>query len=109
MIISMTTPRADDILHQRNGQIINAPIKQKFSSDQNTVCCDHSNMLMNGDPSPVYLADDGYQLSAIGISVLARNTKKAIHNNLNIPLPDRGRSRFRFRHNRRGRGCGFSD
>lgn len=108
ILVSLTTPRSDDLLHQTNGQIINALIKQRFSDNEMILYCDHSNMLKNGNPNADYLSEDKYYISAKGISMLAANLKKSIHTVLNIPDQDSGRFRSRFRSsNRRGRGRGY--
>lgn len=104
-IISLATPRLDNLGYHTNGQITNALIKQRITE---VSYCDHSNMLKDGNPTPDYLSDDKYHLSKKGTSILAANIKKAIHTSLNIPMINRGRSRSRSRINStRGRGRGY--
>jgi hypothetical protein len=104
IIISLCTPRLDNINYQTNGEIINALIKQKTATSVDILICDHSNKLVNGFPSPEFLDDKLFHLSGKGISCLAENLKKSIHAALNIPLPQRDRSRSRIRGRGRGRG-----
>jgi len=102
IIVSLTTPRKDSMIHNTNGQIINAMMKQKLS-EINVLCVDHSNMAVGGEPISDFLQEDGYHLSVKGIAQLAGNMKKVIHSALGIPLPVRKTDRSRSRH-RRGRG-----
>ncbi|CAC5413589.1 unnamed protein product [Mytilus coruscus] len=103
MIVSLTTPRSDSLIHNTNGQIINAPMKQSFS-EMNVMIVDHSNVAFGGNRTPEMLADDKFHLSTKGIAQLSSNIKRAIHSALGVPLPTRqDRSRFRIN---RGRGRG---
>ena len=104
IIISLCTPRLDNINYQTNGEIINAFIKQKTATSVDILVCDHSNMLVNGLLSPEFLDDKLFNLSGKGISCLAANLKKSIHAALNITLQQRDRSRSRIRGRGRGRG-----
>lgn len=45
ILVSLVTPRSDELIHQTNGQIINALIKQILSGNEMILYCDHSNML----------------------------------------------------------------
>lgn len=45
ILVSLITPRSDELIHQTNGQIINALIKQILSGNEMILYCDHSNML----------------------------------------------------------------
>lgn len=45
ILVSLTTPRSDELIHQTNGQIINALIEQILSGNEMILYCDHSNML----------------------------------------------------------------
>lgn len=105
LIISLTTPRKDNIEYHSNGQIINIIIKQQLiSNPHNRVSyCEHSNMLNQGLPVDELLQTDQYHLSQKGVSFLASNLRKAIHSSLNIPMITRSRSRSRAD---RGRGRG---
>ena len=106
IVISLATPRIDNLTYHTNGLIINALIKQKVSCESSISYCEHVNMLQNGNPNPDLLNDDKYHLSPKGISHLASNLKKSIHDALEIPVqPPRERSRSRVRRGRgRGRG-----
>jgi len=99
IVISLTTPRKDDIGYYTNGQIINALVKQKILGDQSTFVsyCEHNNMLFNGNPINDLLSDDKYHLSTKGVSFLASNLKRAIHNALKIPMATQRRNRSRSR------------
>ena len=101
IVISLATPRSDSIVHHTNGQIINALFKQKVNSEDSIWYCEHSNMLQNGNPNPDLLSEDRYHLSQKGISFLASNLKKTIHDALGIPLPSINRDRSRSRMRRR--------
>jgi hypothetical protein len=105
IVVSLTTPRNDSILHNTNGQIINALVKQNLS-DRNVVLVDHSNMCSGGNPIPDLLSNDHYHLSAKGVAQLASNIKRAIHSILGVPLPVRQPHRSRSI-SRRGRGRGL--
>jgi hypothetical protein len=105
IVVSLTTPRNDSILHNTNGQIINALVKQNLS-DRNVVLVDHSNMCSGGNPIPDLLSNDHYHLSAKGVAQLASNIKRAIHSILGVPLPVRQPHHSRSR-SRRGRGRGL--
>jgi len=76
-------------------QIINALVKQKILGDQSTSVsyCEHNNMLFNGNPINDLLSDDKYHLSTKGVSFLASNLKRAIHNALKIPMATQRRNR----------------
>lgn len=112
VLISLATPRYDSVNHNTNGIIINALLKQKLLDNKGVVLIDHSNMLHEGNVVPKLLAEDKYHLSEQGVSVLASNIKRAIHDCLDIVLPraqrNHSRSRSRIRDNRpiRGRGRG---
>ena len=97
MVISLTTPRCDDVNNTTNGQIINALLKQKYAgAGPNITLVDHSNMLVHGNPNADILCEDGVHLNEKGLSLLAVNLKRAIHSTLNILLPvRRGRSTSR--------------
>lgn len=106
-IISLATPRRDNLKYHTNGQIVNALLKQQFSDEDHTtsVCLlDHHNLYFEGQPNSDLLKPDGYHLNEKGVSLLAMNIKKTVHHILNIPLPIR-RQRSRSR-NRIGRGIG---
>jgi hypothetical protein len=105
IVVSLTTPRNDSILHNTNGQIINALLKHNLS-DRNVVLVDHSNMCSGGNPIPDLLSNDHYHLSAKGVAQLASNIKRAIHSILGVPLPVRQPHHSRSR-SRRGRGRGL--
>ena len=105
IVVSLTTPRNDSILHNTNGQIINALLKHNLS-DRNVVLVDHSNMCSGGNPIPDLLSNDHYHLSAKGVAQLASNIKRAIHSILGVPLPVRQPHRSRSI-SRRGRGRGL--
>jgi hypothetical protein len=105
IVVSLTTPRNDSILHNTNGQIINALVKHNLS-DRNVVLVDHSNMCSGGNPIPDLLSNDHYHLSAKGVAQLASNIKRAIHSILGVPLPVRQPHHSRSR-SRRGRGRGL--
>jgi hypothetical protein len=105
IIVSLATPRSDSIIHNTNGQIINALVKQNLSA-LNVVLADHSNMAVGGNPIPGMLQEDGYHLSYKGIAQLASNLKRAIHSLLGVPISNRRNDRSRSR-SRRGRGRGF--
>jgi len=68
IIVSLATPRSDSIIHNTNGQIINALVRQNLSA-LNVVFADHSNMAVGGNPIPGMLQEDGYHLSSKGIAV----------------------------------------
>ena len=99
IIISLTTPRKDNISYHTNGQIINASIKQKLISDpvKSVTYCEHSNMMSYGNPINELLNEDKYHLSPKGVSILASNLKRAIHTVLDIPMPPKQRGRSRSR------------
>lgn len=112
-VISLATPRSDDIQYHTKGVIINALIKKKLSGSCNLSFADHSNMLSEGNAMQSLLAEDKFHLSEKGISVLANNIKRAIHNALNISLHhlrNRSISRDRRGQNQqrtpKGRVCG---
>ncbi|CAG2210987.1 unnamed protein product [Mytilus edulis] len=95
IIISLTTPRKDDIGFFTNGQIINALVKQSIIGNEVTsvTYCEHSNMLLQGNPINDLLTDDKFHLSTKGVSILASNIKKSIHWALDIPMPTQQRGR----------------
>ena len=106
-IISLATPRRDNLKYHTNGQIVNALLKQQFSDEAHTtsVCLlDNHNLYFEGQPNSDLLKPDRYHLNEKGVSLLAMNIKKTVHHILNIPLPIR-RQRRRSR-NRIGRGIG---
>lgn len=105
-IVSLATPRIDSVKYNMNGQIINAMLRQVFSSSDKVKLLDHSNMCQEGLPNLELLCDDGYHLSEKGCSQLAANMKRAIHSTLQIPIPQRDRSRSRSRYNMYSRGRG---
>lgn len=105
IVVSLTTPRNDSILHNTNGQIINALVKQNLS-DRNVVLVDHSNMCSGVNPIPDLLSNDHYHLSTKGVAQLASNIKRAILYILGVPLPVRQPHHSRSR-SRRGRGRGL--
>jgi hypothetical protein len=86
VIISLATPRLDDVSHFNNSQLINVLIKHKFSDDESVFIADHSNMLQYGNPDKFLLDHDGVHLNKKGTSFLASNTKHATHLYLKIPL-----------------------
>ncbi|VDI52008.1 Hypothetical predicted protein [Mytilus galloprovincialis] len=88
IIVLLTTPRSDSLIHNTNGQIINALMKQSFS-EVNVLFVDHSNKAFGGNPTPEMLAVDKFHLSTKGIAQLASNIKRAIHSTLGVPLPAR--------------------
>lgn len=110
VIISLATPRKDNINYHTNGQIINALVKQRLIANPNdhVYYCEHNNMLYQGNPIDDLLEEDKYHLSQKGVSYLANNIKRAIHETLNIPIPSRprGRSPGRGQSLNRGRGRG---
>lgn len=105
IIISLATPRKDNIQFHTNGQILNALIKQIIVTDKSNQLfyCDHSSMMYQGNPSDNILEDDKYHLNTQGVSFLANNLKKAMHEVLEMPIAQRRRSRSR---GPRGRGRG---
>ena len=109
MVISLATPRNDDIAYHTNVLVVNALLKQKYHDDENIRTVEHTNMFVDGIPNSEMLQDDNYHLNARGTSALAFNIKNAIHSVLNLQLPlrsqfDRSRSRNAFRGRGRGRG-----
>ena len=108
IIISLATPRKDNIMYHTNGQIINALIKQKLISDpvECVSYCEHTHMMWHGSPIDELLNEDKYHLSTKGVSILASNLKKAIHSVLDIPMPPKPRGRSRSR-GPLGRGRGL--
>ena len=107
IIISLTTPRNDGVIHHTNGQIVNAMLRQTYNQHGKVYLVDHSNMCHDGLPISDCLSDDGYHLSDKGVTQLAGNIRRAIHSVLGIPLPNRrDRSRSRGRGRGRGRGQG---
>ena len=110
IIISLTTPRKDDIVYHTNGQIINALLKQKIIGDPARCIsyCEHSNMLSYGNPVDNLLTEDKFHLSERGVSMLASNLKREIHSVLKIPMPAPHRRRSRSR-GPKGRGRGARD
>ena len=95
-IVSLATPRADDIKHHTNGLVINAYLKQKLCDQENVLLADHSNMLVGGGVNHDLLEADKFHLNSKGTSILASNLKKMIHACLSIDIPQRrGRSRSR--------------
>ena len=103
VIISLTTPRNDDVTHHTNGQIVNAMIRQAYNQHPKVRLVDHSNMCNDGLPNPENLQEDGFHLSEKCVAQLAANIKRCIHSVLGVPAPTRSRSRSR---GRRGRGGG---
>ena len=97
MIIFLTTPRVDNIKYHTNGQIINALIKQQLHDHPSVNLIDHGYMLHDGNPLPDLLTEDGVHLSEKGVSQLAANMKRAIHNTLGIETVNSRRSRSRAR------------
>jgi lysophospholipase L1-like esterase len=95
IIISLATPRTDDISYHTNGQILNALVKQQLHGNSSVSLIDHSYMLHDGNPQYGLLADDGFHLSDKGVSLLAANIKRAIHKILGIQTVRRSRSRSR--------------
>jgi hypothetical protein len=65
----VSTPRLDNINYQTNGEIINALIKQKTATSVDILVCDHSNMLVNGLPSPEFLDDKLFNLLPLPLSL----------------------------------------
>ena len=59
-IVSVTTPRSDNMSTFTNGQITNALVKEKFNDQRytNITMADHSNMLVNGSPNGEFLQKD---------------------------------------------------
>ena len=109
VVISLATPRNDDIAYHTNVLVVNALLKQKYHDDENIRTVEHTNMFVDGIPNSEMLQDDNYHLNARGTSALAFNIKNAIHSVLNLQLPlrsrfDRSRSRNAFRGRGRGRG-----
>lgn len=109
-LISLATPRRDDMMHHTNGQIVNALIKQNFYGKHYTELTkvqliEHNNMYYEGQANEELLQNDLYHLNDKGVSYLASNIKQAVHQILNISLPPTRRPRSQSR-NRRGRGRG---
>ena len=108
IIVSLATPRKDNLKFHTNGQIINALIKEKIISNLTKISfCDHSNLLINGNPCEDMLTEDKYHLSSYGLSFFASNLKKAIHSTLGLSLHvhnQKNRSRSRGLRVGRGRG-----
>lgn len=105
IILSLTTPRCDNMNNSANAQIVNVLMKQRFSGVDNIYILDHSNMLAQGNPNKLLLCDDGIHLNDRGLASLAMNFKRGIHSALAIPPPtSRPRSRSRGPHRGRGRG-----
>ena len=109
VVISLATPRNDDIAYHTNVLVVNALLKQKYHDDENIRTVEHTNMFVDGIPNSEMLQDDNYHLNARGTSALAFKIKNAIHYVLNLQLPlrsrfDRSRSRNAFRGRGRGRG-----
>ena len=64
-IVSLTTPRSDNMSTFTNGQITNALVKEKFNDKSYITMADHSNMLINGSPNGEFLNQkDNYHLNA---------------------------------------------
>ena len=85
----------------------------KSWQEKNVFLIEHCNMLQDGNIIQDLLTDDKIHLIEKGVSILAGNIKRAIHECLNIALPPRNRSRFRNRSRNRttqqrpsGRGRG---
>jgi lysophospholipase L1-like esterase len=89
----------DNIKYHTNGQIINALIKQQLHDHPSVHLIDHGYMLHDGNPLRDLLSDDGVHLSEKGVSQLAANMKRAIHNTLGIETVNSRRSRSRARVN----------
>ena len=87
IIVSLATPRKDNLKLHTNGQIINALIKEKIISNPTKISfCDQSNLLIKGNPCEDMLTEDKYHLSSYGLSFYASNLKKAMHSTLGLPL-----------------------
>ena len=103
-IVSLTTPRSDNMSTFTNGQITNALVKEKFNDKSHITMADHSNMLINGSPNGEFLSQkDNYHLNANGTAMLASNLKRAILQVLKIHQSSR-QSRSRSPGGYRGRG-----
>lgn len=102
IVISLTNPRKADIGHHTNRQIINALVKQNILVTNPHL---YHTVLFNENPINDLLSDDKYYLSTKGVSFLASNLKRAIHNALKIPMATQRRNRSRSR-GPRGRGRG---
>ena len=66
ILISLATPRNDNVKNHTNGVIINALLKQQLAGK-------NGNIIQN------LLTDDKIHLSEKGVSILAGNIKRAIH------------------------------
>ncbi|VDI52139.1 Hypothetical predicted protein, partial [Mytilus galloprovincialis] len=100
-LISLATPRADDINHHTNENIELSPCYG---------CRTHKHAIRRKHHDDTTISDDKYHLNDKGTSILANNLKHAIHSTLNITIQrNRSRSRSRNTNSRqvgRGRGRG---
>lgn len=97
IIISLATPRADEFHHHTNGQILNALLEQHLHENQSVTTLNHSNMLHDGSPDLNLLNEDGVHLNEKGVSLLASNMKRMIHNSLGIETINTRRTRSKSR------------
>ena len=97
IIISLATPRADEFHHHTNGQILNTLLEQHVLENQSVTTLNHSNMLHDGSPDLNLLNEDGVHLNEKGVSLLASNMKRMIHNSLGIETINTRRTRSKSR------------
>ena len=86
-------------------------VKQELTECRNIVLVDHTSMLSDGNPILSLFQDDKYHLNERGVSILANNLKRAIHQALDVPLPvplrhSRRQSRRRTNQQQTGGGRG---
>ena len=86
IIISLATPKADEFHHHTNGQILNTLLEQHVLENQSVTTLNHSNMVHDGSPDLNLLNEDGVHLNEKGVSLLASNMKRIIHNSLGLKL-----------------------
>ena len=80
VVISLATPRSDNIEWNDKAEIINIMLKQKYRRHDRVLLCDNRNIGNSGYPKPKMLESDGYHISFDGVVVLAANIKHSIDN-----------------------------
>ena len=75
ILISLATPRRDDVNYNDNGDMINVLLKKKYRNKPNIMLSDNSNLSYKGAPKSKMLDPDGFHLSDDGKAVLSSNLK----------------------------------
>ena len=84
IVISLETPRADSVELNTKVILLNTLLIQRFINSQNIHLCNNSNLANNGEPIRSLLENDLYHLSYQGVSRLAANIKRVVHESLGL-------------------------